>query len=101
MSFLHPWAVWVGAAAVALPVVVHLLTRPRPRRLPLSTVRFVREVLRQRRARDRLRNLVILGLRAIAVLLIALAIARPLTATRPLVNPDSACRYGVAVERRR
>ena len=53
MTFLHPWAVWVGVAAAAVPVVVHFLTRPRPRRLALSTIRFVREAVRQRRARHR------------------------------------------------
>ncbi len=90
MTFLHPWAVWLGVAAVALPVVVHLLTRPRPRRFPLSTIRFVQAALRNRRTRHRLRNLVILSLRALAILMLALAIARPLTANRPLVSPDEA-----------
>lgn len=88
MTFLHPWAVWLGVAAVALPIAVHLLTRPRPRRFPLSTIRFVRAALRDQRARHRLRNFVILSLRALAILLLALAVARPLTATRPLVSPD-------------
>jgi hypothetical protein len=88
MAFLHPWAVWVGVAAAAVPVVVHFLTKPRPRRLPLSTIRFVREAVRQRRARHRLRNFVILALRTLAILLLAAAIARPLTSKRPLVNPD-------------
>jgi hypothetical protein len=88
MTFLHPWAVWVGVAAAAVPVVVHFLTRPKPRRLPLSTIRFVREAVHQRRARHRLRNFIILALRTLAILLLAAAIARPLTAKRPLVNPD-------------
>jgi hypothetical protein len=88
MTFLHPWAVWVGVAAAAVPVVVHFLTRPKPRRLALSTIRFVREAVHQRRARHRLRNFIILALRTLAILLLAAAIARPLTAKRPLVNPD-------------
>jgi hypothetical protein len=88
MGFLHPWAVWLGIVTVALPVVVHLLTRPRPRRFPLSTIRFVLATLRDRRARHRLRNFVILSLRVLAILLLAAAIARPLTASRPVVSPD-------------
>jgi hypothetical protein len=88
MTFLHPWAVWVGVAAAAVPVVVHFLTRPKPRRLALSTIRFVREAVHQRRARHRLRNFIILALRTLAILLLAAAVARPLTAKRPLVNPD-------------
>jgi hypothetical protein len=86
MTFLHPWALAVGAAAVALPLAVHWLTRPRPVRLPLSTIRFVLEAVRQRRARHRLRDVLILLLRAAAVVLIAWAFARPLGAVK---NPGA------------
>src|SRR5205085_2516643 len=86
MTFLHPWAIFCGLAAVALPLVIHWLTRPRPVRLPLSTVRFVRQAVQQRRARHRLRDALVLGLRALAVLLLAWAIARPLLGEQPLVT---------------
>src|SRR6185437_5248516 len=89
MGFVHPWAVGLGAAALALPVAIHLLTRPRPRRMPLSAIRFVRDALRERRARHRLRNFLILSLRMAAIALLALAIARPLTSVQPLVSPDA------------
>src|SRR5262245_11199208 len=87
MTFLHPWAVALGVAGAALPLVIHWLTRPRPVRLPLSTIRFVREAVQQRRARHRLRDLIILGLRTAAVLLVAWALARPLLGRQPLVTP--------------
>lgn len=77
MSFLHPWALVIGVAAAAGPVLIHWLTRPRPVRMPLSTLRFVREAVRQQRSWHRLRDLVLLCLRTLAVLLIALAVARP------------------------
>lgn len=84
--FLHPWAIWLGAIAAATPVVVHLLTRPRPVRMPLSTLRFVLEAVRQRRARHRLRDLIVLALRTLAILLLALAVARPQRGSQPLVS---------------
>ena len=56
MTFLHPWAIWIGVAAAAGPLLIHWLTRPRPTRYPLSTLRFVREAIRQRRSWHRLRN---------------------------------------------
>src|SRR4051794_7746260 len=87
MTFLHPWAVGLGVLAAALPVAIHWLTRPRPARLPFSAVRFVREAVRQRRARSRLRDWVVLALRTLAVLLIAWAVARPLAGRQPLVAP--------------
>ena len=67
MSFLHLWALPIGAAALAAPLIIHLLTRPKPTRLPLSTIRFVQQVVEQRRARQRLRDWLILALRTAAV----------------------------------
>ncbi len=89
MALVHPWALLAGLA-VGLPLLIHWLTRPRPVRLPLSTIRFVREALQQRRAKHRLRDLLLLLLRAAAVVLLAIAFARPLTGARPLVTADSA-----------
>ena len=87
MTFLHPWAIIVGVLAAGLPIAVHLLTKPRPVRLPLSTLRFLREAIHQRRARHVLRDVLILVLRTLAILLIALAIARPQWGTRsPISN---------------
>src|SRR5688572_3978375 len=85
MNFLNPWALGLGAAAVALPIVIHILTRPRPVRLPLSTIRFVRQAVQQKRARYKLRDLLILAMRVLAVALLAWAFARPLTSDVPLI----------------
>lgn len=76
--FLHSWAIAIGLAGAALPFAVHWLTKPRPVRLPLSTLRFVHEAVAQRRAWNRLRDIIVLALRTAAVLLIAGALARPL-----------------------
>jgi hypothetical protein len=86
MTFLHPWAIVAGVLAAGLPIAVHFLTRPRPVRMPLSTLRFLREAIHQRRARHVLRDFIILVLRTLAILLIALAIARPQWGQRPLVS---------------
>src|SRR5438270_10349410 len=87
MTFLHPWAIGAGAVAVGLPLVIHWLTRPRPMRLPLSTIRFVLEAVQQRRARHRLRDAIILLLRIAAIVLLALALARPLLAEKSGPKP--------------
>jgi hypothetical protein len=86
MTFLHPWAIALGVLTAGLPVAVHFLTRPRPVRMPLSTLRFLREAVHQRRARHILRDFIILALRTLAILLIALAIARPQWGQRPLIS---------------
>ena len=96
MNVLHSWAL-VAGAAVALPLIVHWLTRPRPIRLPLSTIRFVMDAVRQRRARYRLRDVLILLLRALAVVLLALAFARPLIGAKPAGTSESAGSIGRVV----
>src|SRR5665213_1550412 len=88
MQFLHTWPLYAGLA-VGLPLLIHWLTRPRPIRLALSTIRFVREAVQQRRARHRLRDIILLLLRALAVLLLAAAFARPLIGAKPLVPAES------------
>jgi hypothetical protein len=52
--------------------------------MPLSTLRFVREAIHQRRAKHLLRDVLILGLRTLAVVMLALALARPLFGPQPL-----------------
>ena len=90
MSFLHLWAIPIGAAALSVPLVVHWLTKPRPTRMALSTVRFVQEVVRERRARNRLRDWLILLLRIATIALFAFVIARPLASDRaPAAVGDS------------
>jgi hypothetical protein len=89
MEFLNPWALGMGAGALSLPVIIHWLTRPRPMKLPLSTIRFVREVVQQRRTMHWLRNLLILTARVLALALLAAAFARPMVGQQPLVTPNS------------
>lgn len=84
----HTWALFVGLAAAGLPVIIHWLTRPRPVRMPVSTLRFIQGAVNQRRARYRLRDMIVLLLRTAAILLIALAIARPLFNKKVVASTD-------------
>jgi hypothetical protein len=79
----------LAGLAVGVPLLIHWLTRPKPVRLPLSTIRFVQAAVQQRRAHHRLRDIILLALRVLAVLLIALAFARPLIGAKPVVASDS------------
>ena len=85
MSFIHAWAIGIGAIAIAAPFAIHWLTKPRTIAFRLSTVRFLQEVIQQRRVRSRLRDWLILFLRSLCIGLLALAIARPLFQDRRAV----------------
>ena len=76
MTFLTPLYL-LGLAAAAIPIVIHLLTRKRPRRIPFSSVAFLREVNVAQLRRFRLRELLLLALRVLAIALLTLALSRP------------------------
>jgi hypothetical protein len=76
MLFLHA-SLLAGTALVALPIVLHLMMRRRPRHLEFPALRFVRQRHQANRRQVRLRHLLLLLLRAAAIALLAFALARP------------------------
>jgi len=76
ISFLTPMLL-AGAAAVAVPVVLHLIMRRTPVPHEFPALRFLRERALANRRRLRLSHLLLLLLRMVAVLLLAMALARP------------------------
>ena len=78
IGFLHTGFLVAGAAAAALPILIHLLLRQRARTLEIGSVRFLRSVIRQHTRRRRVRQWLLLALRILALLLLAALFARPL-----------------------
>jgi Aerotolerance regulator N-terminal/von Willebrand factor type A domain len=76
VGFIHLGFLAAGAA-VAVPIVIHLLFRQRARRVEIGTLHFLRVVLRDQARRRRIRRWILLALRAAGVLLLALLFARP------------------------
>lgn len=77
MSFLAPLYI-AGASAVVLPLLFHLLRRAPQGRVPFSTLMFVSASPPRFTRRSRLDHLLLLLLRVTALVLLALAFARPL-----------------------
>jgi hypothetical protein len=78
--FQNPIA-WLGLAAIAVPILVHLLGRRRARRLPFPTLRFVPASPLPPVRRDRLTDVALLVVRAAIVGLAAVALVQPLWLT--------------------
>ncbi|MCX8040301.1 MAG: BatA domain-containing protein [Planctomycetota bacterium] len=76
MTVLHPFLL-AGLAAVAVPILIHLLLRERPRPLPWAAMRWLQAAQQRALRRWRLTNWLLLALRCLAVALLALAVARP------------------------
>ena len=86
MQFLTPLFLAAGAAAAAVPLVIHLLNRERARRLVFSTLRFIKMSHQVNIQRHRLKQLILLLMRILILALLGLAFARP------FVRPCSAKR---------
>ena len=66
-----------GLAALAIPVIIHLMFRQRSRPVDLGTLQFLRVVLRANARRRRLRRYLLLAMRMACVALFAFLFARP------------------------
>jgi hypothetical protein len=91
MSLLAPLYI-LGALAVAAPVIFHLIRRQVKQRTPLSTMMFLPTTQPKLSRRSRLENLPLLLLRALALLLLALAFSRPFLRSSATTDVDAASR---------
>jgi len=76
MTFVNPWLL-AGASLVAIPIVLHLIMRRKPQHFEFPALRLVQDRHDVNRRRLRLRHLLLLALRMLAILLFAVALARP------------------------
>ena len=76
MGLLNPLWLLLGAA-VAVPLILHLLQRHQGPRVIFPAVRYLRRAEREHARRIKLRQLLLLLLRVAALLLLAFAAARP------------------------
>ncbi len=76
MSFLNP-ALLMGAFALAIPIIVHLLNRRRFKRIKWAAMRFLEVSLERNQRRMKVEDWILLLLRLAIVALIVLALSRP------------------------
>ena len=76
MQFLFP-AFLFALAALAIPIIIHLFHFRRFKKVYFTNVRFLREVKEETSARSRLRNLLVLLMRLLAVAFLVFAFAQP------------------------
>ncbi|MEX0866948.1 MAG: VWA domain-containing protein, partial [Pirellulales bacterium] len=66
-----------GGLLVAVPILLHLVMRQQPKHLEFPALRFIQQRKESNRRRLLLRHIVLLALRCLAILLLALTLARP------------------------
>lgn len=76
MQFLYPTFLW-ALLALAIPIIIHLFYFRRFKRVLFTNVKFLKEVKEETSMRSRLRNLLVLALRLLALTFLVLAFAQP------------------------
>lgn len=76
LGLTNPWLLF-GLLAAGLPVLIHFLTRARPRRIAFPPFRFLLEACAGQQSLHRLRTIILLTLRTLAILALALLFTRP------------------------
>jgi hypothetical protein len=77
LSFLSQPILW-GLFAAAIPVIIHLLNRRRFRTVKWAATSFLLKASRESRGKKKLKHILILACRALAIAALIFAVARPL-----------------------
>ena len=91
MTFLAPLFL-VGLAALAIPVIIHMIQRERKEVIEFPSLMFVRKIPFHSFRRQRIRHWFLLLLRCVAFLLLVAAFARPFFRSSALVAVTSGAR---------
>jgi len=76
MQFLSPWF-FAAFAALAVPIIIHLLNLRKPQTLKFSTVAFFKVLQQSTIRRIRLKKWILLAIRLLAIALLVLGLMRP------------------------
>ena len=76
MTFLNP-LILLGVLGIGLPILAHLINRQQIRRTDWAAMQFLNRSVRVRSRQIRLRDILLLLLRCLALLLLVFALARP------------------------
>ncbi|MBE3123447.1 MAG: BatA domain-containing protein, partial [Planctomycetes bacterium] len=74
-----------GLAAVAIPILIHLLNRQRATLVDWGAMRFLMESLTSRSRRILIEEIILMALRCLVVALLVLAMARPFLPSRTTI----------------
>jgi len=76
MKFVHPGFLW-ALALLIVPIIIHLFSFRKYKTLYFSSLQFVQHIEKQNKSTQKLKNLLILICRLLALALIILAFAQP------------------------
>src|ERR1051325_4721649 len=96
LGFTNPWFL-TSAAAIGIPVLIHYLTRARPRRIKFPPFQFLLEACAGQQTLHRLRVWIVLAVRCLAVLALVLLFSRPFLRAPDVLSGSRSARRIVLV----
>jgi len=76
MTFLNTALLW-GVLAASIPIIIHLINRRRHKTVKWAAMQFLLKATRESRGKKKLRHILILACRALAIAALMFAAARP------------------------
>lgn len=76
MSFVYPWFLW-ALLALTIPIIIHLFHFRRFKTVYFTNVKFLKEVKEQTSARSKIKHLLVLAARLLALAFLVFAFAMP------------------------
>ena len=86
--FANPGLLWLGAL-VGVPILIYLINRQRFRRRKWAAMDFLLKALKKSRRRLQIQNLLLLLIRCLIIILLVLAVSRPVMHSNPLTLSSS------------
>jgi hypothetical protein len=98
MNFLFPYILW-GMVAVSIPVIIHLFNFRKYRKVYFTNVRFLEELKQQTRKQSKLRHLLVMFSRMMAIAALVMAFAQPYIPDKnKLSRPDSITQVSIYID---
>ncbi|KPP98687.1 MAG: Aerotolerance regulator N-terminal [Bacteroidetes bacterium HLUCCA01] len=98
MTFLAPLFL-AALAAILIPIAIHLINFRKPRKVAFSTLAFFQELRQSTLRRLKFKRWLLLLIRSLAVILLALALARPyMQGGNAVFSAQSPVLYGVLID---
>lgn len=96
LSFLNAGILFLSLAAI-IPLLIHLFSKQKPQKIYFSSLKFIKESLKERQKNIRLKNLLIIIIRMLIILFTILGISRPAIKTSLHKSSQSHSETAVAI----
>ena len=97
MMFVYPLFLW-ALAVVSIPIIIHLFNFRKYKKVYFSNVKFLRELKQESKSKSRLKEILILAARCLALISIVFAFAQPVLKNKNNINYPGANAISIYID---